>query len=147
MTVPAQTSNQSSAGTLAQQVITAAAIWDIFFVAPFALPNTASDFLAIMDGIGALLGLYGSIPAMQPGHMLFVNMAGMSGVIWTGYRLFAYNDGFVLAEFWVRLLIGCVLAGYGLQQSVSGIVGLFAVTEFCWAGAAAFVLWKMHNRR
>lgn len=132
---------------LAPRFITAAAIWDIFFVAPFALPPTAHDLLAIMDAAGALLGFYGSLPAMQPGHMLFVNMAGMSAVIWIGYRLFAYNDGFVLAEFWVRLLIGCLLAGYGLQHSVNGIVWMSAFTEFCWAGAAALMLGKMHKDR
>lgn len=118
---------------LGRRFVKASAVWDLVAVAPLALPFTAGHSLALLNWIGSLLGLYGEIPAPDPAHLLFANMAGLCGLIWIAYRLFAYHSSFVLAEFWVRAGFALLLGYYAVDRSISGVIDVFALTELAWA--------------
>lgn len=119
---------------LQKRVVFAAALWDLVAVAPLALPWTAGLELGLLNAVAAMLGLPGQIPDMADGHLLFVNMAGCCGLIWIAYRLFAWQPGFLRAEFWIRCVFAALLGYYAFATPVGGIGAAFAVTEVAWAG-------------
>ncbi|MBR0694031.1 hypothetical protein [Bradyrhizobium lablabi] len=70
-----------------QKVVRVSAVYDLFTVLGFVTPWTTGPTLALILGIGEIVGLQAAHPTFDPMQMLFVNLMGSAVLVWALARL------------------------------------------------------------
>jgi len=105
------------------------ALVDLPIVAWLAVPGLAPWLLWLVYGLDSAFGLGSAAPVIPPIAWLFVNLAGVLGLLWAGYRLYAPTPALAWADGGGRLVVAVLMGYYVFWQGVTPVVLLFVVTE------------------
>jgi hypothetical protein len=117
------------------KVVRASAWYDLLVTAPFALPVVSTMFLALLKSTHQSLGLSGSLPEYEAGHLLFVNLMGCLVLVWATLRLMHTRVEHGLYDGVARLLFAFCQAYYLFGSELSTLIVPFLLVE-CLFGAA-----------
>lgn len=118
--------------------VRAVAAFDLAVTAVLATPGLAQAFLALVMAIDAALGLATPTPALDATGWLFVNLAGLLGVLWNGLRWQDPQPRQVRWDAAGRVAVSAWIIGYVALADISPVFLLFVVSEL--GGAAVAVL-------
>lgn len=74
---------------------------------------------------------------------MFVNIAGVLGVLWVGFRICISSTALARADAWRRLVVAALIAYYVLPQGVTPLVLVFVATEIAGASAQFLALQRL----
>lgn len=117
------------------KIVRASAWYDLLVTAPFALPVVSTIFLALLRSTHQPLGLSGSLPEYEAGHLLFVNLMGCLVLVWATLRLMHTRAEHGLYDGVARLLFASCQAYYLFGSEMSSLIVPFLLAE-CLFGAA-----------
>lgn len=110
-------------------VVRALAGFDLVVTGLLAFPISAHGFVALLYRVNGLFGGVSTPPFFDSIHWLFVNLAGVLGVLWALARLIAPTPLLVGLDSGGRVVVSLVLVGYVFGGSAPGLLLLFAATE------------------
>jgi hypothetical protein len=70
-----------------RSIVRVSAAYDLFTVLGFITPWTTGSTLALILGLGQIVGLHAAQPTFDPMQMLFVNLMGSAVLVWALARL------------------------------------------------------------
>lgn len=114
--------------------VRACALLDLPLVAWLAVPGAAGWFLIALDRLDVYLGGQGLDPSLPPVGWLFVNLAGVLGVLWALIRLVRPGVVAGALDAGGRLLVAALLIYYVVAADLAAALLIFVLTE---AGGAA----------
>lgn len=118
--------------------VRAFALSDVAVTGLLALPWIADRFLALLLTSFGLDGSPGDL-SFEPLMMVFVNLAGILGVLWNGRRYVAPTVDLVRWDMWGRLAVAALLVFHVVTNDLPSVMLLFVVSEL--AGALAERRW------
>ncbi len=108
---------------------------DLPIVTVMAIPGLSHALVGLIDAIDALLGPGHGVGAWSPMAYLFLNVAGVLGVLWALIRLTQPgNLTLVRLDAWGRLAVTALVVGYVATGAVTPVLLVFLVSEL--VGAA-----------
>jgi hypothetical protein len=129
--------------TLAR-VVRACAAFDLVVTGCLAVPPFARVFLDLLFAGDLALGLGAQRVAFEPMHWLFVNLAGVLGVLWALVRLRTPTFELALFDVLGRLAVAAVILHAMSASGMTPLLHFFVGTEL--AGAAA-QYWAVRRAR
>ncbi len=125
---------------LRRRFVRAGAFYDLIAVRPLAIPGLSYLQLEIMFKLNGLFGFSGEMPTFEPVEMLFVNLFGMTALLWISTRLLRYEPHHCFMDVIFRSLVSVLLLFYGLTQYVHKLIWLFLVVELLILSSYYFVV-------
>lgn len=103
---------------------------DMPIVTVMAIPGLSHGLVGLIDAIDALLGPGHGVGAWSPMAYLFLNVAGVLGVLWALIRLTQPgNLSLVRLDAWGRLAVTALVVGYVATGAVTPVLLVFLVSE------------------
>jgi hypothetical protein len=127
---------------LRRRIVRAGAFYDLIAVGPLAIPGLSYFQLETMFKINGLFGFSGEMPAFEPVEMLFVNLFGMTAMLWISTRLLRYEPHHCFMDIIFRSLVSVLLLFYGMTQDVHKLIWVFLAVELFILCGYYFVLNK-----
>jgi hypothetical protein len=128
---------------VALRVVRGFAVFDLLVTGLMALPPTAAVFVDVLYAVNGGLGGPAGPPQFQSVHWMFVNVAGVLGVLWALARIVEPTRFLGLTDAAGRACAGGLIAWHILAGSAPVALFAFVFTE--WLGAAA--QWQVLLRR
>jgi hypothetical protein len=117
------------------RIVRAIAAFDLAVTGCLAVPPLASVLIRLLFAGDAALGL-GSLPVeFRPLHWLFVNLAGVLGVLWAVARLRMPTPDLALLDVVGRLAVAAVILHATGAEGMTPLLHVFVASELL--GAAA----------
>lgn len=113
--------------------VRACALFDLAVTGCLAFPPSAKVFLEILFSGDAALGLGSLRVEFQPLHWLFVNLAGVLGVLWALARLRTPTPELALFDVGGRLAVAALLLHATSAEGMTPLLHAFVAAEL--AGA------------
>jgi len=110
------------------RIVRASAAYDLLVTLPFALPWGFAAVHAAMAALAAAWSLPGTVPALDPLHMLLANLLGSVVVVWSLARWWAPSVLMGRLDAVARGLFA-VWQVYAVAHGASSIVLLFTAAE------------------
>ena len=109
--------------------VRAVALFDLAVTGLLAIPWLGDVVLAVMLTWFGLEGSPRDVLPLPIVTSVFVNLAGILGVLWNGRRYLAPTTELVRWDMWGRLAVALLFAGSVLLRDAPTVLLLFVVTE------------------
>lgn len=105
------------------------AVFDLIATGALAIPVLSEHVLAyLLSGFG-LAGSPSDWLPLPLTTAIFLNLTGLLGVLWNGYRLVSPEPLLVRLDQWGRIVVAAVLAYYLLCRGAPAMLWLFVASE------------------
>jgi hypothetical protein len=125
--------------------VRAFALFDLVVTGLLAVPWLGDAVLALMVTWFGLDGSPGDVLPLPILTSVFLNLAGVLGVLWNGRRFLAPTPDLVRWDMWGRVAVAALFAVSLVARDAPGVLWLFVATEL--AGAAVAHRWLSASRR
>ncbi|HEL2979621.1 TPA: hypothetical protein UMB92_002478 [Stenotrophomonas maltophilia] len=122
-------------------IVRTSAAYDLLVTLPFALPWTFAPLHAAMASLARALQLPGTVPALDPLHMLLANLLGSVVVMWSLARLIAPSVMLGRLDAVARGLFA-LWQVYAVLQGASAILLVFTIAEIAFCVLQS---WRIHR--
>ncbi|HEY0973905.1 MAG TPA: hypothetical protein VGE57_05380 [Solimonas sp.] len=122
--------------------VRAVAVFDLIVTASLAIPVASEYVMAwLLSGFGFAGAASDWLP-LPLTTALFLNLAGLLGVLWNGYRVLNPEPLLVRMDQWGRIVVAAVLAWYLLARGAPVVLWLFVASEL----AGSIIEWRALRR-
>ena len=133
----------SRAATL-ERIVRVFAGVDLLVTGCLAIPPFARDFVALLFAGDAALGLGSLRVEFQPLHWLFVNLAGVLGVLWALARLRTPTPELALFDVVGRFAVAALILHATAAGGITPLLHFFVASEL---GGAVAQYWAVRRAR
>jgi hypothetical protein len=112
-----------------RNIVRALASFDFLVTALLAFPVSARGFLDVLFHLNGYFGGASTPPAFDGIHWLFVNLAGVLGVLWAAVRIATPSRLLAGLDAGGRVWVSLLILWYVLVGGAPGLLLLFAGTE------------------
>jgi len=137
------TSAGSRAAGLAR-IVRSFAAFDLAVTGCLAIPRLARVFIQVLFAGDAALDLGSLRVEFRPLHWLFVNLAGVLGVLWALVRLRTPTPELALLDVGGRLAIAALILHATAAEGMTPLLHVFVATEL---GGAVTQYWAVRRAR